>query len=187
MNFKIIKWVLIPIFLSVFIMAVGCNKDSKLSKEFLPKALTTSFLNLNGVMWYYNTWFGNKYSDIKNDLTNLQDNGINIIAFFCPYNGDKTKYDGCDPLDWYNVPPQCGTIQDWKDMVDAAHSKGMKVICYFVNIYIDSKSDFFRTAEKQFAAGNKTANECATFHWTMNKNDPFPSNGTFGAGQQERI
>ena len=132
-------------------------------------------------MWYYNTWFGNKYSNIKNDLTNLQNNGINIIAFFCPYNGDKNEYDGCDPLDWFNVPPQCGTMQDFKDLTAAAHDRGMKVICYFVNIYIDSSSSFFHTAEQQYAAGNRSAKECATFHWTSNNKDTFPSNGTFGA------
>lgn len=139
-----------------------------------------SFLNLNGVMWYYNTWFGTRFSDIRNDLANLQDDGINILAFFCPYNGDKNMYAGCDPLDWYDVPPQCGTLQDWKDLVAAAHSRGMKVICYFVNIYIDTNSIFFKRAERQYAAGNRSAKECATFCWQNSSGGAFPS-PSFGA------
>jgi hypothetical protein len=162
------------------IFLLSCNNQAY--KESPPKATTNSFLNLNGVMWYYNTWFGYKYADIKDDLANLQNNGINILAFFCPYHGDKNIYDGCDPLDWYNVPPQCGTIQDFKDLTAAAHARGMKIICYYVNIYIDVNSTFFKTAEQQYAAGNRTAKECATFHWTTNRGEPFPSGGTFGAG-----
>ena len=185
MNLKIIKRVLLSIFFIFILLAIDCIKSPTLSADFHTKESTNSFLNLNGVMWYYNTWFGNKYSDIKNDLANLQDNGINIIAFFCPYDGDKNEYDGCDPLDWYNVPPQCGTMQDFKNLTAAAHARGMKVICYFVNIYIDSSSSFFHTAEQQYATGNRSAKECATFHWTTNSEDPFPSNGTFGAGNRQ--
>lgn len=185
MDLKIIKQALLSSSLIFILLAMGCINSPNSPVDFQTKAETNSFLNLNGVMWYYNTWFGNKYSDIMNDLPNLQNNGINIIAFFCPYNGDKNEYDGCDPLDWYNVPPQCGTMLDFKDLVASAHARGMKVICYFVNIYIDSNSDFFHTAELQYAAGKKTAKESATFHWTSNNNDRFPSSTTFGAGTRK--
>jgi hypothetical protein len=114
----------------------------------------------------------------------LKQKGIRIIGFYCPYKGDRTKWLGCDPTDFYDVPPQCGTMQDWRDMVAAAHSKGMKVICYFVNIYIDIQSAYFKTAEQQYAAGNLSARECSSFHWTKNNKDPVPGPGMNLAWQQ---
>ncbi|MDD3796350.1 MAG: alpha-amylase family glycosyl hydrolase [Lachnospiraceae bacterium] len=136
-----------------------------------------SFLNTNGVMWFYNTYFDLKYSDITDSLDELKENGINVIGFFCPYDGDKSLYDGCDPMDWYDVPEQCGTMDDFRTMVAAAHDKNMKVICYFVNIYIDKNSEYFKTAEKQYAAGEYDAQECSSFCWTTNPNTPLPEKG----------
>ena len=76
------------------------------------KASTNSFQNVNGVMWYYNTYFNTKYVDVKNDLDNLKSRGIRILAFFSPYKGDKNFFDGCDPTNFYDVFPQNGTLQD---------------------------------------------------------------------------
>jgi len=103
---------------------------------------STDFQNLNGFMWYYSTYFGYKYTDIEKDLDSLKSRGIRVLAFFNPYNGDKNTCDGCSPLDFYSVPPQNGTIQDWKRLVAAAHHKGMKVVSYFTNLYMDEKSEF---------------------------------------------
>ncbi|MEV7344659.1 alpha-amylase family glycosyl hydrolase [Streptomyces sp. NPDC093544] len=135
---------------------------------------STDFQNLNGFMWYYNTYFGYKYTDIEKDLDNLKSRGIRVLGFFSPYNGDKNTCDGCSPLDFYSVSPQNGTIQDWKKLVAAAHRKGMKVVSYFVNIYMDEKSEYFKKAERQYAAGDRTSREVSSFHWTTNPKDPLP-------------
>ena len=135
----------------------------------------SSFLDLNGVMWFYNTWFDYKYTDLTAKLDEFKENGINVLGFFCPYAGDKEKYDGCDPLDWYDVPEQCGTLDDFKELVDQAHARDMKVICYFVNIYIDKDSEYFKTAEKQYAAGEYDEKECATFYWAEGTKDEPPA------------
>src|SRR5882757_2704712 len=136
---------------------------------------SSSFQNLNGVMWYYSTYFGYKFKDINKDLDNLKDKGIRVLGFFSPYFGDKNLCAGCDPLDFYTVPPQNGTLQDWKNLVAAAHRKGMKVISYFTNIYMDSNSTYFKTAEQQYAAGDRTSREVSSFHWTTNPADPLPT------------
>ncbi len=117
------------------------------------------FEDLNGFMWFYNTYFDYKFTDITADLDDLKSKGIRVLGFFSPYHGDKTLCDGCDPLDFYNVSPQNGTIEDWKTLVAEAHERGMKVVSYFVNIYMDEKSEFFKTAEQQYAAGDRTSNE----------------------------
>jgi hypothetical protein len=128
----------------------------------------TAFQDLNGFVWFYSTYFGYKFTDITRDLHNLKRDGIRVLGFFCPYNGDMYTADGCDPLDFYAVPPQNGTIQDWRNLVAEAHVRGMKVVCYFVNIYLDSRSSYFKTAEQQYWDGDLTSREVSSFHWTEN-------------------
>ena len=134
-----------------------------------------SFQDLNGFMWFYNTYFGYKFTDITRDLDNLHGGGIRVLGFFCPYNGDMYTADGCDPLDFYSVPPQNGTIRDWVNLVAAAHQRGMKVVCYFVSIYMDPRSDYFKTAEQQYWAGDTTSREVSSFHWNENPAAPLPT------------
>jgi glycosidase len=135
----------------------------------------TSFQNLNGFMWFYNTYFGYKYKDIAKDLDNLKRSGIRVLGFFSPYHGDVNSCLGCDPLDYYSVSPQNGTLQDWKDLVAAAHRKDMKIVAYFVNIYMDSQSEVFKTAEQQYGRGDRTSREVSSFRWTTNPADPLPT------------
>jgi hypothetical protein len=136
---------------------------------------STSFQNLNGFMWFYNTYFGYKYKDITRDLDHLKASGIRVLGFFSPYSGDKTLCAGCDPLDYYSVSPQNGTVQDWKNLVSAAHRRGLKVVSYFTNIYMDANSQYFKTAEQQYSRGDRTSREVSSFRWTTNPADPLPT------------
>ncbi|MFE4951078.1 alpha-amylase family glycosyl hydrolase [Leifsonia sp. NPDC056665] len=126
-------------------------------------------------MWFYNTYFDYKYTDITKKLDQFKASGIRVLGFFSPYDGDKTLCAGCDPLDFYSVSPQNGTIQDWKNLVAQAHKRGMKVVSYFVNIYMDENSQFFQKAQQQYGAGDRTSREVSSFTWTKNPNDPLPS------------
>jgi hypothetical protein len=134
-----------------------------------------AFQDLNGFMWFYSTYFSYKFTDIARDLDNLYRDGIRILGFFCPYNGDMYTADGCDPLDFYSVPPQNGTIEDWRNLVTQAHLRRMKVVCYFVNIYMDSRSSYFKTAEQQYWAGDLTSREVSSFHWSDIAEAPLPT------------
>ena len=134
-----------------------------------------TFQDLNGFMWFYSTYFGYKFADITRDLDNLKRGGIRVVGFFCPYYGDMYTADGCDPLDFYAVPPQNGTIQDWRSLVAGAHRRGMKVVCYFVSIYMDSRSSYFKTAEQQYWAGDLTSREVRSFHWSESPAAPLPT------------
>jgi len=135
---------------------------------------STSFQNLNGFMWFYNTWFDYKYTDITKNLDTLKADGIRVLGFFSPYNGDKTLCDGCDPVDYISVSPQNGRIQDWKNLVAQAHQRGMKVVSYFVNIYMDASSPFFVKAQQEYAAGDRTSREVSSFVWTTDPTTPKP-------------
>jgi alpha amylase-like protein len=134
-----------------------------------------AFQSLNGVMWFYSTYFGYKFRDITRDLDKLKSDGIRVLGFFCPYYGDMYTADGCDPLDFYTVPPQNGTIQDWRRLVAAAHLRGMKVVCYFVSIYMDQNSSYFKTAEQKYWNGDLTSREVSSFQWSDNPAAPLPA------------
>jgi hypothetical protein len=166
--------------LAAALVATGTLTTSAPATAQQPAAVThapnsTSFQNLNGFMWFYNTYFGYKYKDITRDLDHLKASGIRVLGFFSPYSGDKTLCAGCDPLDYYSVSPQNGTVQDWKNLVSAAHRRGMKVVSYFVNIYMDANSQYFKTAEQQYSRGDRTSREVSSFRWTTNPADPLPT------------
>jgi len=143
-------------------------------KPTTPLDSLNDFQNLNGFMWFYNTYFDYKYADITKKLPDLKKSGIRVLGFFSPYSGLKGWCDGCDPYDFYKVSPQNGTMEDWKNLVKAAHKLDMKVVGYFVNIYIDESAPFFHKAELQYAAGDRTSREVSTFRWTDDPTTPLP-------------
>ena len=42
-----------------------------------------------------------------------------------------TPYSGYSPLDFSVLDPHWGTIQDWRDMIDAVHARGMYFMADF--------------------------------------------------------
>jgi Alpha amylase, catalytic domain/Maltogenic Amylase, C-terminal domain len=132
------------------------------------------FLELNGWVWFYTTASEIRFDEITAMMDDLHRRGIRVIGIYSPYNGNPDKWLGCAPLDFYDVAPQSGTLGDFKKLVSAAHRRGMKVVTYFVNIYIDHESDFFRAAEKQYAAGDRTSREVSAFRWSEDVQAELP-------------
>lgn len=169
-------------FALLLVLALGCVPSAGLDDDERPAASsntevpppTASFRDLNGVLWFYNTADGIRFEDITADLDDLHARGIRILGFYAPYDGDPEKWLGCDPLDFYRAPPQSGTEDDWRALVGAAHERGMRVVAYFVNIYVDRASELFVSAERQFAAGDRTSREVDAFTWTDDPAAPLP-------------
>jgi hypothetical protein len=107
-------------------------------------------------------------------LDELHAQGIRVIGIYSPYNGNPDKWHGCAPLDFYDTAPQSGTLEDFEQMVAAAHERGMKVVTYFVNIYIDHESEFFGNAEEQYASGDRSSREVSAFHWSKSDQSELP-------------
>jgi hypothetical protein len=134
-----------------------------------------SFQDLNGFLWFYNTYFHYKFSDIEKELPQLKRDGFRILGFFSPYGGDESTCDGCDPVNFFGVSPQNGTLRDWDNLIKAAHREGMKVVAYFVNIYMDANSPYFVKAQQEYAAGDRTSPEVASFDWSATPDAPLPT------------
>ena len=142
--------------------------------QFQAWAKPNSFHDLNGVMWFYTSSQDIRFTAITAQLDSLKKRGINIVGIYSPYHGHKAKWLGCAPIDFYNVSPQSGTLDDWAALVKSAHSKGMKIVTYFANIYLDKESPYFLKAVQQYKSGDRTSREVNTFRWTIDPRSPLP-------------
>jgi len=134
-----------------------------------------SFLDINGWMWFYTTADEIRFVDLTAMLDDLHRQGIRVIGIYTPYDGDARKWLGAVSRNFYDVAPRSGTLADFTAMVDAAHERGMKVVAYFGNLNIDRNSEFFQTAEEQYAAGDRTSREVSAFRWVESDEAELPT------------
>jgi hypothetical protein len=151
-----------------------------------PGGSDIAFRDINGVMWFYTTANDTRYADLEADLGTWKERGIRTIGIYSPYHGEKDQWLGAAPVDFYDVPPQNGTLDDLRRLIDSAHAKGMKVVSFMGFHSIDERSEMFRTAEEQYKAGDRTSHEVASFRWTDDPNAPTPVPVPFGPSEWKR-
>ena len=167
----------------VVLLATGCSgsgsddEDASNGDAQFAEMTTTagSFLELNGWMWFYTTADGISFAEVTGLLDDLHNQGIGVVGIYSPYDGDPDKWLGCVARDFYDVTPASGTLDDFTGLVDAAHRRGMKVVAYFGNLNIDHESEFFHTAEEQYATGDHTSREVSAFHWADDDQGRLPT------------
>jgi hypothetical protein len=138
------------------------------------------FIDLNGVMWFYTTASGLRYDELAASLDDWRARGIRAVGIYSPYRGDPEMWLGAAPGDFYDVPAQNGSVDDFRELIDAAHSRDMKVIAFMGFHSIDERSDFFRTAEAQYRDGDRASPEVSAFHWTDDPSIPTPTPAPMG-------
>lgn len=142
--------------------------------EIGPSVTSGEFSRLNGWVWFYTTALSIRFEEIEEMLPDLHRDGVRVIGIYSPYNGDPEKWLGCAPLDFYATAPHSGSLEDFEAMTQKAHDLGMKVVTYFVNIYIDTRSEFFQIAEAQYQAGDRDSHEVSAIRWSETGDDPLP-------------
>lgn len=80
-------------------------------------------------------------------LDYLKDLGVDCI-WLLPFYPSPLKDDGYDISDYYNVHPNFGTLEDFKEFLHAAHSKGMRVITDLVLNHTSDQHPWFQAARK---------------------------------------
>ena len=78
-----------------------------------------------------NAYHGGTLRGIRERLPYLKDLGVTGIWATPVYKNstpDASPYHGYHTVDFYDVEPHFGTMQDFRDLVDAAHRLGMKVV-----------------------------------------------------------
>lgn len=151
----------------------GCD-DALTPNPPLDPVRTVGFAESNGVMWFYSTANGVTFDDLRADLDELAASGIRVIGIYSPYDGEVEQWLGAAPKDFYQTPPQCGDVDAFVALLEAAHARDMKVVGFMGFHSIDEDSEFFQTAEAQYAAGDLTSREVASFHWSDTDTTPLP-------------
>ena len=64
-------------------------------------------------------------------LDYIKELGVDCV-WVMPIYPSPLKDDGYDIADYYNIHPDYGTIEDFKNLVQAAHQRGLKVIADLV-------------------------------------------------------
>ena len=75
-------------------------------------------------------------------LANL---GVDCI-WVMPIYPSPLKDDGYDISNYYEVLPDYGTIQDFKDLIQAAHKKGLRIIADLVLNHVSDQHPWFQAA-----------------------------------------
>src|SRR5512135_2225842 len=97
-------------------------------------------------LWYKNAVFyeiytraffdsnGDGHGDLKGlmqKLDYLKDLGVNCI-WLLPIYPSPLRDDGYDISDYYGILPTFGSLADFRDLVDAVHARGMRLIADLV-------------------------------------------------------
>ncbi len=111
-------------------------------------------------LWYKNAVFyevyirafydsnGDGHGDLrglKEKLDYLQDLGVDCL-WLMPIYPSPLKDDGYDIADYYRILETYGTLQDFKDLLDAAHERGMRVITDLVLNHTSDQHAWFQAS-----------------------------------------
>jgi hypothetical protein len=114
---------------------------------------------------------GQTLGGMAEKLPALADAGISIIEILPPYHGGS-EYFGLDTLDFYQVHPRVGTLEDMRGFIAAAHGLGLKVIgCLNPGYCAVTHPDFIKACED--VKNNRASRERNFFLWA---DEPYRMN-----------
>jgi maltose alpha-D-glucosyltransferase/alpha-amylase len=82
---------------------------------------------------------------LASKLDYLQDLGVDCL-WLLPIYGSPLVDDGYDIADYYQVQADYGTVQDFKDLIEAAHQRGIRVIADLVLNHTSDQHPWFQAA-----------------------------------------
>jgi maltose alpha-D-glucosyltransferase/alpha-amylase len=85
------------------------------------------------------------FKGVTAKLDYVKDLGVNTI-WLMPFYPSPLRDDGYDISEYENVNPQYGTLEDFKEMLDAAHQRGLRVITELVINHTSDQHPWFKAA-----------------------------------------
>ena len=152
---------IIPIILIILISA-GCATPTPTATPIptiAPTATPDPYIGTDGFPWWNDTVFyeifvrsfrdsdGDGIGDfngITEKLDYLQELGIKGL-WLMPIN-PSPSYHGYDVTDYYGVNPDFGTMDDFKNLLEEAHKRDIKIIIDLVMNHTSSKHPWFQSA-----------------------------------------
>ncbi|MGJ7491735.1 maltose alpha-D-glucosyltransferase [Variovorax sp. ZT4R33] len=85
------------------------------------------------------------FKGVTAKLDYVKELGVNTI-WLMPFYPSPLRDDGYDISEYESVHPQYGTIEDFKEMLDAAHARGLRVITELVINHTSNEHPWFKAA-----------------------------------------
>jgi maltose alpha-D-glucosyltransferase/alpha-amylase len=85
------------------------------------------------------------FKGVTAKLDYVKELGVNTI-WLMPFYPSPLRDDGYDISEYENVHPQYGTLADFKEMLDAAHARGLRVITELVINHTSNEHPWFKAA-----------------------------------------
>src|SRR5919206_479810 len=96
------------------------------------------------------------FGGLLQKLDYLQDLGVTAI-WLLPFYPSPLKDDGYDIADYTGIHPTYGTLRDFKQFLDAAHRRGLRVITELVLNHTSDEHPWFQRARRA-PAGSRWRN-----------------------------
>ncbi|MCM2996901.1 alpha-glucosidase [Paenibacillus cellulositrophicus] len=107
---------------------------------------------------------------IISKLDYLKDLGIDVI-WICPIYESPGKDNGYDISDYYAINPEFGTMEDFDDLLQEAHARGMNIMMDLVLNHTSDQHPWFKESR------SSTDNPQRSFYiWRKGVNGLYPNN-----------
>ncbi|GAA1668656.1 hypothetical protein GCM10009745_08860 [Kribbella yunnanensis] len=130
----------------------ACSQELKVFGSGEP-VTTKWWEDRSGVMRFYPIWQQLRLDAITAQLDTLKARGFRAIELSPVNDGDRDLWAGLPVMDLYTIDPDIGTMQDFEELLAAAHARGLKVIIFTNPGYASINSPYFRKAEDDFRNG----------------------------------
>ncbi len=121
----------------------------------------------------FNDTTGNGIGDLRgiiNKLDYLELLGVNLI-WICPFYKSPMDDNGYDVSDYYDIDPLFGNLDDIKELIENAHSRGIRIVADLVLNHTSDEHPWFIEASKS------KDNECRDYYiWADGKDGKEPTN-----------
>jgi Alpha amylase, catalytic domain len=136
------------------------------------------FKTTNGWSYHYvraNDYPATRYSSITAMINNngYTDRGVSNIMIYGPYKASK-DFRGLPAIDFFDAQVGTGSVQDFRDMVAAAHDKGLTVTIYMALLNVHNTNPIFLKAEADKRDGISSP-EVRMFRWSATRAKPRAS------------
>ena len=157
------------------LLGVACETDGGATETAAPLAHPFQ----EGTGWFYHyvratdDYPATPYDDITANIEDgfYSERGASNVMIYGPYRA-SADFRGLPAIDFFEAQAGTGTIQDFEDLVRAAHANRLTVTVYMALLSVHRSNDIFRKAEADVRDGVASA-EASMFRWASE--EPAPS------------
>ena len=84
---------------------------------------------------------------ISQKLDYIKSLGVDVV-WSCPYFVSPKADNGYDVADYRAIDPAFGTMEQWQEMVDGIHDRGMRFVMDFVGNHTSDEHPWFEAARQ---------------------------------------